>query len=264
MAIAKEIIDPPMNSQWAYILGLVAADGCITDTGEFTLGLKIEDKYLIESIEKYLSQYLNVKQANTDNRSNVYRIRVHSVKFRDLLISKYKITPRKSLTLEWPDYIPGNLLHHYIRGYLDGDGCISLHDKRLQIIFESSEKFLKSLDYFLSQTFKLPSQSVRKHSTGNIFVLCYSGLDASQILDYIYLDKEKSFYLFRKWNKYLETKNISFKKVRYWKDFEDKILINNYQQNNFKDTLEKTSSILNRGKSSVQNRLAQLRKAGKC
>eukprot|EP01084_Bolivina_argentea_P027516 51144_1 len=34
--------------------------------------------------------------------------------------------PRKSLTLQWPNNIPDEYMHHFVRGYCDGDGCIHI------------------------------------------------------------------------------------------------------------------------------------------
>ena len=39
-------------------------------------------------------------------------------------LSKLGGTPRKSLTLEFPKFIPKHLMSHFIRGYFDGDGSV--------------------------------------------------------------------------------------------------------------------------------------------
>lgn len=48
------------------------------------------------------------------------------------ILNSYGCTPRKSLTLQFPEkevFNSPNLVRHFIRGYWDGDGCIS-YDKR--------------------------------------------------------------------------------------------------------------------------------------
>ena len=54
--------------------------------------------------------------------------------------------PRKSLIITLPD-IPKNLMHHFIRGYFDGDGCIMrLKGNRVNSAFTcGSRVFLEEL-----------------------------------------------------------------------------------------------------------------------
>lgn len=58
---------------------------------------------------------------------------------------------RKSLTLQFPtpDQVPDHLLRHFIRGYFDGDGCITWNTKVPQIAamfgVVSSKAFIESL-----------------------------------------------------------------------------------------------------------------------
>ena len=44
------------------------------------------------------------------------------------ILNSYGCTPRKSLTLKFPDrdiFKSSDLIRHFIRGYFDGDGCFS-------------------------------------------------------------------------------------------------------------------------------------------
>lgn len=46
-------------------------------------------------------------------------------------LNNYGCTPRKSLTLKFPDdsiFKDKSLIRHFIRGYVDGDGCLTWRD----------------------------------------------------------------------------------------------------------------------------------------
>ncbi len=52
----------------------------------------------------------------------------------------------KSLTLKFPTCVPENLLHHFIRGYFDGDGWVSESKGYRRIVgFVSSVSFIETL-----------------------------------------------------------------------------------------------------------------------
>ena len=54
------------------------------------------------------------------------------------ILNSYGCTPRKSLTLKFPDikiFKSKDLIRHFIRGYFDGDGCISFSNKDHTKIF---------------------------------------------------------------------------------------------------------------------------------
>lgn len=54
---------------------------------------------------------------------NVYGVHLTSDKmFNDLC--SHGCVPNKSLVLTFPKDIPENLIHHFIRGYFDGDGSV--------------------------------------------------------------------------------------------------------------------------------------------
>lgn len=56
-------------------------------------------------------------------------------------------TEQKSLNLTFPtkEQVPPHLLHHFIRGYFDGDGSISLYNNDYHVSIVGTESFIKSL-----------------------------------------------------------------------------------------------------------------------
>lgn len=124
-----EIIDIEEKAYW---LGFLYADGSITTRNKeatnyrLELGLKESDYNHICKFKKFMnaSNKISFKQ---NKLGNSYRIAIGEKKLTNDLINK-GCTPRKSLTLQFPDYdiVPKLLMKHFIRGYMDGDGWIGL------------------------------------------------------------------------------------------------------------------------------------------
>ena len=60
--------------------------------------------------------------------------------------------PNKSLTLTFPskDIVPSNLLRHFIRGYVDGDGCICVtKPEKIELNVLGTKEFLQGVLDFL-------------------------------------------------------------------------------------------------------------------
>lgn len=104
----------------AYILGLWFADGCIYGGKMFDITLHAKDKYILKKVAEKLAydgpliDYVD-RQAARINFSCV-------VIYNDIVALGG--TERKSLTVDFPD-VPKEYLPDFIRGYFDGDGCIT-------------------------------------------------------------------------------------------------------------------------------------------
>lgn len=116
-----ERIDTPNK---AYLLGFIMADGNIYRT-TLTIRLKKDDLAHLEKIKTLLHFTGPIKP---DNDGKSVSLRISSLKIcQDL--EALKCTSNKSLTLEYPE-IPDYLEPHFIRGYFDGDGSISIVSKK--------------------------------------------------------------------------------------------------------------------------------------
>ena len=116
------------SEEKAYWLGFMFADGYIVDYsnryGEDKFGITLHNDD-IETLEKFRE---SIKSTNpiTDVSSNgrsLRRIIMSSQETVDDLIS-HGCVKQKSLILKPPINIPSNLIHHFIRGFFDGDGSI--------------------------------------------------------------------------------------------------------------------------------------------
>ena len=111
-----------------YLLGAYATDGCIWGAPKQTpnhIVLSSNDADWLSAIRDLVSP---VKQLTRCQSSRCWQFRIHSVELATWFISK-GITPRKSLTLKFPD-VPSQYLPDFIRGCIDGDGTIIFNKKR--------------------------------------------------------------------------------------------------------------------------------------
>lgn len=116
----------------AYFLGLLYADGCmVSNRYAFTISLQEKDKFILEDFKKELNYSGNLKFINykikKESYSNQYNLRISNKKLYTDLI-KLGLIPKKSLILNFPtkEQVPEYLIHHFIRGYFDGDGSVSI------------------------------------------------------------------------------------------------------------------------------------------
>jgi hypothetical protein len=136
----------------AYWLGFIYADGCINDRGKnknLEIGLKKSDR---GHLVKFVNAIGGVSDLISDKRVKLNgeefessRVVVCCTKMCNDLIN-HGATPRKSLTLAFPQSLPLNLTRHFIRGYIDGDGCIDFPN-RISVV--GTDNFLNGImDYF--------------------------------------------------------------------------------------------------------------------
>ena len=113
----------------AYILGLLASDGCVSkDTNHFYIDLQQEDEEILYKIKEELSFEGPIQHYTNNNGCNFSRLRVCSKIIKEDL-THYGITPKKTYSLLPPTFLEEQYLISYIRGYFDGDGCIYINQK---------------------------------------------------------------------------------------------------------------------------------------
>ena len=151
--------------------------------------VKMKPKEFIMNGKRYVSK-----------EKYMLRIGSHEV-YNDLI--GLGITPRKSKTINLP-HVPPEFMPYFIRGYLEGDGCINLYDKkkRLSVTFTSGSKlFLEELSKIISSISGVKIHNV--FSNSRAYQIKYSTKEATLLLKYIYSDIENRLYLTRKYNVFL-------------------------------------------------------------
>lgn len=211
-----EVID---TEEKAYFLGLFAADGCMRKQNYcINICLNQNDHYLLEFFNQKLYK---TKHELGMNGEKMYRLSLHSKKmYYDLI--KLGFTDRKSLTLKFPtpDQVPDHLIHHFIRGYFDGDGCITCgffktrhyNQFKANVNLVGSEDFICSIRGILSKIIKTSLHVAPFKHSPRCFRILFSAKKSIKIFhDYIY--KDSTIFMKRKKIKFdFFFKNANIKK----------------------------------------------------
>ncbi len=172
----------------AYWMGFIAADGCVKENGTLSVLLSQKDKGHLETLNRTLSSSYPIGnydygyeslchgQRVTTGPSCSLQIRSHQLT-QDL--TRHGITPRKTWSLRWP-LLALALERHFLRGYVDGDGCFSRfipHCGSPSIAFSliGNEPFLIDCQRLLVSRCGLPT---------NKLVYARPGVNESRVLSY--------------------------------------------------------------------------------
>ena len=216
----------------AYVLGFFTADGNMIrgKRGNCYISFQITDSDILRKIKKALKSNHKIAtrtRSRSKNQKDGYRLQIGSKEmFADL--EKLGLTQNKSLTIKLPK-VPKAYLSHFVRGYFDGDGHISMtayhrsdtQSKNLRTVFScgftsGSKVFLKSLHAILREHAKVHGGSLFCSSAWR---LNFSIRDARKIFGFMY-PPNLSRYIFlerkrKKFNKILRTKEQSVIIVNY-------------------------------------------------
>jgi intein/homing endonuclease len=194
-----ESIDNPFKAYW---LGFLYADGNVTYNlikKKYSIELCLSEKDL-DHLEKYKNFLKISKSVSYRNNTKSYRLTFQSKKVCEDLI-KLGCTPKKSLTLKFPEFLSEDLVNHFIRGYFDGDGSISISNKNGRLLSTSllgTKEFLTSIIEILNIDIK--SLKKDKRHKNNTFYIKFNIKDSFKFYEFIYLNNY--ICLDRKYNKY--------------------------------------------------------------
>lgn len=194
-----------LNEKSSYLLGYILADGNInwnTDKSYCALTITASAKDVIH-LERLRETISSTKPLVYSPKTNSYRLIVNSKKLCQKLMS-LGITPRKSLTVRFPD-LPKAQIKHFIRGVIDGDGNVRFVNRKRSPYFEitiasGSKLFCKGLIEAIKNIIGI-NANIRQ-ANKNVYVVQYSCSRGKKLAKFIYSDA--NILLERK---YLEFKN---------------------------------------------------------
>ncbi len=210
-------MDEPFLDKWspelAWLLGLLFADGHIGTDRSRTM-LTAKDTKFLEQVRDLLKSNFRIEYAATTPQLIINRMdRVEK-------FERYGITKSKTYTATFP-FVPIEFIHHFVRGFLDGDGCISIRgNHEVSIGFEiSSKSFADSLFIIIQEIPNItnPYFTTRDrtnnpprtdshwniHSTRPIYSIRLWGNNARIFINWLYQDSYPLIRMERKYNKAL-------------------------------------------------------------
>ena len=188
------------SEEKAYWLGFLYADGYVRvrkSGSELRLKLSIKDKDHLLKFKKFISPDDIPVVYEEYKKSKSYKISISSKKIVKDLINKGCIN-KKSLLINQPVLLD-NLQSHFIRGYFDGDGWISLNKKGYFSfgICSGSEDMIKSLQSIVCNKCNISPNKLYPNKNTKCFSFIHnSSTDIVKIANYLY--KESSIFLERK------------------------------------------------------------------
>lgn len=195
-----------MTPALAYVLGWLASDGCVTGS-TVRLALQRPDKAMLEAIAvlvRFTGRIYDVQQYDTRTEKTYYRscLVLTSSELVSIL-AHYNIVPAKSLTLQYPQ-LPDNMQSHFIRGFMDGDGCIcQLKGKGFRVSFVGPQQFLQALLDVIRRLLPTHTGSLTRKN-GDLWELAFNGrASAIKVMHFIYDGSTELTRLKRKHEKYL-------------------------------------------------------------
>jgi hypothetical protein len=206
------------TSEMAYMLGFIAADGCLykyktgVNTYLLSIILNSKDHHILESFKSILNSDRPLQIIKSQTKKQQSGLVINSVQIAQDLM-RLHIHPRKSWTAEWPKDYPKEYMHHYVRGFFDGDGSIHLikhpsqKSKYIGVNFCGPEQYLLGLKAVLEPIIGKPYGYMRpiKVKGGTYYQLVYSGAaTVKKMMDWMYQDSTPDTRLKRKYHIYKE------------------------------------------------------------
>ena len=195
--INKDFFETIDSEEKAYWLGFLFADGYNDENrGYIDVTLSPKDEAHLMKFKEAVSSEHPITKKKVGAYDAV-RLNFCSRKMSNDL-ANHGCVQAKSLILEFPTSVPNELIHHFIRGYFDGDGSIVVNlDKwTFHTHLVGTERFLERVRLESGMT---NTKLLRK---GSVLTLTHGGRqNALKVFKYLY--KDATIYLERKYNKFL-------------------------------------------------------------
>lgn len=213
--VKKYSVDSTLFNSWspemAYILGFISADGNIYKTERaHVLQIGCDDLDIIEKIQLIFKHNGPIYLKKRENGKTAYGFRICDILLFNSLL-QLGVTEKKSLTIT-PPTIPKRYIHHYIRGYFDGDGSVSYrkgpYEKRVVVDIYSASF---NMAFFIYEQIKKQVgnlyngrlYSTLAHQKTKYYAIRLGHKASEQLFKYMY-NNANNLYLERKYNKFAE------------------------------------------------------------
>ena len=205
----ERAFDSMDNEDQFYWLGFLYADGNISTTGNrLEVRLSINDLDHLEKFRKFLNLSSKIR-TGVCGGNGFCHLAVRN-KYLWNILNNLGCVPQKTLKLKFPDFSifknKRNILH-FIRGYVDGDGCLCIYKKsqngslRTCLSLVGTESFLQTVNNLFENVGYIYNKSCTNWSN-KAFNLSFNDVASRKIARYLYTNS--SIYLERKYEKFLE------------------------------------------------------------
>jgi hypothetical protein len=198
----------------AYFLGLLYADGYIRKSGK-TFDLSLIDQDILIKFLSYLKSnspmHTNVKINKDGERNKYFKISITSRRIVSALERNGCIN-KKTNRITFPKNMDDKLVRHFVRGYSDGDGCVSWNKNTKNVYWGlvGNWKFMNGIRKVLFE--KIGLSLCVYHVRNDTYCICIGGnIKTMKILNWMYNDS--NVYIKRKYLKFKECKRKIVEKI---------------------------------------------------
>lgn len=178
---AFDVID---SEEKAYFLGLLMADGNVMvgfngeRSARVALALQRDDRCIVEALARFVGTDAPVHEKHFKGHAGIgaseqASLHIHDRPLADALI-RCGCVPRKTFVKEFPnsEIVPEEWLSAFVRGYFDGNGCVSGRANRrgISVTFSTaSEMFANGIQEAMSR--QGVNLRVRGYRSGKIYAV---------------------------------------------------------------------------------------------
>lgn len=201
--INETFFDKIDTEEKAYFLGFLYSDGYNnTDTNSVKLSLNEDDVDILIRLNNLVHEnkplwYSKIK----DNNRNAWILSMNNKHISKRLV-ELGCPKAKTFKIKFPteEQVPTNLISHFIRGMVDGDGWIG---KKTGARLISTLDVCETLSNILKETLNINSyiKVANPGSPNNVYELSLTNKMARTFLKWLY--KDSTIYLERKYQRYL-------------------------------------------------------------
>jgi len=172
-----------------YLVGLITSDGCLSPDGRH-IDITAKDRNFLTELTGKLKIGNRVTIKNSGTKKRAYHIQIANRNFYDFLLS-VGLMPKKSLIINSLN-IPSIYFSDFLRGMIDGDGCIRkwIHssNKKEQWslrIYSGSAPFMRWLRDTIEISLRAKGR-IYKNKDGRDWILKYGKMAARAIVERCY------------------------------------------------------------------------------
>ena len=185
------------NEAKAYILGLLATDGCVADrshSNRVFLCLQARDEHILRQVLEAMDANSPIHDRPKGSFTGSGPMKYIALSSRTIVadLARWGVTPRKSSTLAYAQIDP-RFERHYVRGLFDGDG--SVHPKKI-FYFLGTERLI---DGIIDAVSRHTGICLKKRKAGRLYRASgYAG--SRKVLHWMYhrskifLERKKAIY----------------------------------------------------------------------
>jgi len=202
---------PNKNFDWtpqlAYVVGLIATDGCLSNDKRHII-MRSNDLQLLNTFKVCLGLSNKIGTTNSGgfSKKQSYRVQFGNVQLYNWFL-KIGLSPAKTHTIGMLD-IPDKFFPDFLRGHLDGDGSVTTYTdyyntkknpkyvyERLWVRFISAsrshvEYLRKGISNLLGISGHMSQGKVyRDYQTDGIWTLKFAKKDSVKLLNWMYYNK---------------------------------------------------------------------------